>query len=87
MTDINTATRIAVESVRAVADVLGPELAAKDAEITRLRALVEEMGKALGDLVTLNDEHSPFGGELYHDRIIRTWDRARATLAKAKEQP
>lgn len=105
MTDIDTATRIAVESVRAVTDAYGPELAAKDAEITRLRALVEEMGKACGPLVEAcyeemhgdecadepDDEPVATGftttGQPYNSPVtfgmIR---RARATLAKAKEQ-
>ena len=52
----------------------------KDATITTLRARLAELEGALGALVTLNDEHSPFGGELYRDRIERTWDRARAAL-------
>ena len=81
MTDIDTATRIAVESARAVTDAYGPELAAKDAEITRLsadntrlRALVEEMGKALDGVI------------LVADRKTDEFDRARAARAKAKEQ-
>jgi hypothetical protein len=48
-------------------------LAAKDSEIERLR-------DALTNLVRLNDDHGPFGGEIYQDRIDRTWDRARAAL-------
>ena len=42
-------------------------------EIARLR-------EALSALMDLNDNHSPFGGEMYHDRIDRTWDNARAAL-------
>jgi len=46
---------------------------AQQAEIERLRA-------ALSALMDLNDNHSPFGGEMYHDRIDRTWNNARKAL-------
>ena len=44
------------------------------AEITRLR-------DAVSTLVSMSDNHSPFGGELYQDRVDRAWDNARAALA------
>ncbi len=45
-------------------------------------ALVEAL-EALEVLVALNEDSGPFGGELYHDRVDRAWDRARAAIAKA----
>ena len=45
----------------------------KDARIAELEA-------ALRALMELNDNHSPFGGEMYQDRIERTWDAAREAL-------
>jgi hypothetical protein len=46
----------------------------------RVQALVE----ALRELVQLNDDYSPFGGEMFQDRVNRTWDRARAIIAAFK---
>ena len=46
----------------------------------KVQALVE----ALDRLIALNDDYSPFGGELFQDRVDRTWRSARATLAKIK---
>jgi hypothetical protein len=46
----------------------------------RVQALVE----ALRELVQLNDDYSPFGGEMFQDRVNRTWDRARTALAAFK---
>jgi hypothetical protein len=51
----------------------------------RIEALTAERAKAveaLRELVQLNDDYSPFGGEMFQDRVNRTWDRARATLAE-----
>jgi hypothetical protein len=50
-------------------------------ELPEVKALVEA-GQALLDL---NDNHSPFGGEMYRDRVDRTWDNFRAALAQIKE--
>ena len=36
---------------------------------------------ALKNLLALNDTHSPFGGEIYRDRVDRAWDAARSALA------
>ena len=47
----------------------------KDARIAELEA-------ALAALVKLNDEWAPFGGEIYQDRIERTWSAARAALQR-----
>lgn len=65
-------------AMKEVARITDKAFAEQAATITALRARVAELEGALGALVTLNDEHSPFGGELYRDRIERTWDRARA---------
>ena len=51
----------------------------------RIEALTAERAKAveaLRELVQLNDDYSPFGGEMFQDRINRTWDRARAIIAE-----
>jgi hypothetical protein len=53
-------------------------LAALDTPAPAMGELVE----ALRGLVQLNDDYSPFGGELLQDRVDRTWQRARAVLAK-----
>jgi len=37
---------------------------------------------ALTVLVNLNENHSPFGGEIYQDRVDRAWDTARALVVK-----
>lgn len=58
-------------------------LTQRAAEIERLRAENErlmEQADALRSLVALNDNYSPFGGEMYQDRIDRAWERARAAL-------
>lgn len=52
----------------------------------RLAAQVEEMREVLESLLRLNDNHSPFGGEIYRDRVELTWDRVRALLQRTQEQ-
>jgi hypothetical protein len=47
-----------------------------------LTAKLAKAVEALRELVQLNDDYSPFGGEMFQDRVNRTWDRARATLAE-----
>jgi len=49
-----------------------------------LSAEVKRLRDALAALMDLNDNYSPFGGEMYQDRIERTWDNARAALAEDK---
>lgn len=46
--------------------------------------IADGMVEALKSLLDLNDNHGPFGGELYQDRIDRAWDAARAALTKAQ---
>ena len=61
------------------------QCALQDDAADRIEALTAERAKAveaLRELVQLNDDHSPFGGEMFQDRINRTWDRARSTLAE-----
>jgi hypothetical protein len=36
-------------------------------------------------LVKLDDDYSPFGGELLRDRVVRTWEEARAVLAELEK--
>ena len=58
---------------RAVTLAVGDAITDQQAEIERLRA-------ALVALLDLNDNHGPFGGEMYQDRIDRTWNNARKAL-------
>jgi len=44
----------------------------------------EELERALKLLLNLNDNHSPFGGEIYRDRVDAVWDHARNTLTAGK---
>jgi hypothetical protein len=48
--------------------------------VVALTARTAELEAALTALMELNDNHSPFGGEMYQDRIERTWDAARVAL-------
>jgi hypothetical protein len=46
-----------------------------------------KLAKAVGALdafIRLDDDYSPFGGELLQDRVEWTWKNARATLAELK---
>jgi hypothetical protein len=52
--------------------------------LTAAEAKLEKAVEALSSLFALNDEYSPFGGEMYRDRVDRTWDNARATLKALK---
>lgn len=49
-----------------------------------LIAAAPDMYEALERLCTLNDEHGPFGGEMYQDRIDRAWDKAKSAVSKAR---
>jgi hypothetical protein len=49
-------------------------------EKDKLAKAVENLGR----LVALNDDYSPFAGEFFHDRVERTWQTARTTLAEIK---
>ena len=46
---------------------------------------VRELVEALGHLVALNEEYAPFGGEIFQDRVDRTWESARAALHRIGE--
>ena len=50
------------------------------AELIAAHKRIAELDGALRALMELNDNHGPFGGEMYQDRIDSTWDRAHATL-------
>lgn len=65
-----------------VTDVDGVDIAEMEAN-ARLIAAAPEMLEALTGLLALNNEHSPFGGEFYQDRLDRAWDAARAAISKA----
>lgn len=49
-----------------------------------IEAKLAKAVEALGRLVALNDDYSPFGGEMFQDRVERTWQKARTTLAEIK---
>jgi len=53
--------------------------------IEALEAERDRLRGALEALVKLNDDYSPFGGEVFQDRVYRTWARARAALNGGKE--
>ena len=53
--------------------------------ITRALADAERMREALQALVKLNDEYSPFGGEIYKDRVDATWNKARKCLEEVNK--
>ena len=50
------------------------------ADLPNEPATVERLQKALKSLIDLNNDHSPFGGEMYQDRIERAWYAAREAL-------
>ena len=50
-----------------------------------LKDITDELADALGNLIELSDDHSPFGGEIYQDRVSRVWENAHAALAKYRE--
>ena len=47
---------------------------------TELAAENKRLRDALSMLISMSDNHSPFGGEIYQDRVDRAWDNARAAL-------
>lgn len=55
----------------------------EEAATHSLIAAAPELFEALEALIALNDDFSPFGGELFRDRVERTWEHARSVLAKA----
>ena len=40
--------------------------------------------EALAELMDLNDNGGPFGGEIYQDRVNRAWDNARDVIRAAR---
>ena len=48
------------------------------------KARAEKAESALKILVDLNENYSPFGGEIYRDRVDRAWDNARKTIREMK---
>ena len=58
-------------------------VATQEANAHLIAAAPELLG-ALKSLLALDDNTSPFGGEIQQDRIERTIDRARAAIAKAE---
>jgi len=48
---------------------------------TELAAENKRLRDALSMLISMSDNQSPFGGEIYQDRVDRAWDNARSALA------
>ena len=53
-------------------------------ENATLIAAAPELLQALRALVAIPENTSPFGGEIQDDRLERTFDNARAAIAKAE---
>lgn len=68
--------RMSPDTIRAIAARIASEKARAD----RAEAENKRLRDVLQNLLSLNDNHGPFGGEIYQDRIDRAWDRARAAL-------
>ena len=56
-------------------------------EATALQARVAELEGVLQRLLSMNDDHGLFGGEINLGRIDRAWDKARAALEGKKDEP
>ena len=65
-------------------DLTAASIRSLAAERDALQARVAELDGALQKLLAMNDDHGPFGGEIYQDRIDRAWDKARAALEGKK---
>lgn len=66
---------------------------AAEAELATLRASesaalerVTRLELALRYLLALNDDHGPFGGEMYQDRVNRAWDTAHQALTPTADK-
>ena len=70
----NEAREVYSKSAQVWASITEDLMAKHAAEKERLRGALEM-------LVLMNDNHSPFGGEIYQDRVDHAWDNARAALA------
>ena len=73
MLNVRNGVTVSRSMLAKIADELEAERAVH-AETKRER---DEARKALAELVELNNSYSPFGGELYQDRIDRAWEAAR----------
>ncbi len=49
-----------------------------------LIAAAPELYEALQAMIDLQENATPFGGEIYRDRVDRVFDQCRAALAKAR---
>lgn len=56
---------------------------ANAAHIVKCVNMHDELVEALKEINNLNENHSPFGGEMYRDRIDMAWELVRETLKKA----
>lgn len=66
------------DRIRAIPTTFTPaELLAAAMELDEVKALVD----AAALISAMNDNHAPFGGEIYQDRIARAWPALRAALA------
>ena len=53
-----------------------------EAKLSEQEALLAKAVEALEGFIRLDEDYSPFGGELLQDRVERTWYNARTTLAE-----
>ena len=72
--------RNAASSIRALPLPSHADMLAAALRLPEIAALVE----AATALLDLNDTYAPFGGEMYQDRVDRTWGNARTALAALK---
>ncbi len=55
----------------------------RDADV-HLIAAAPDLYEALQAMIDLQENATPFGGEIYRDRVDRVFDQCRAALAKAR---
>ena len=76
----NEAREIYIRSAQVWASITNDLMASKVKQATEHAAENKRLRDALSTLVSMSDNHSPFGGEIYQDRVDRAWDNARAAL-------
>ena len=66
-----------------VLSALGQEMEAYQSQLAAEAKLAKAV-EVLEGIIRLDEDYSPFGGELMQDRVERTWTNARTTLAELK---